>query len=39
LREIGFDGPWGIEILSSSFRKLPVRQALKLAAESTMSVL
>ena len=39
LRDKGFDGPWGVEILSSSFRQLPVGQALKLAAESTLSVL
>ena len=34
LRDKGFDGPWGVEILSSSFRRLPVTQAVKLAAES-----
>jgi sugar phosphate isomerase/epimerase len=39
LRELGFDGPWGVEILSTSFRKLPVDQALKLAADSAMTVL
>ena len=39
LREKGFDGPWGVEILSSSFRRLPVTQALKLAAESALTVL
>ncbi len=39
LRELGFDGPWGVEILSTSFRALPVSQALKLAAESTLTVL
>ncbi|HYZ66444.1 MAG TPA: sugar phosphate isomerase/epimerase family protein [Mycobacterium sp.] len=39
LRNKGFDGPWGVEILSSSFRKLPVAQAVKLAAESARSVL
>ena len=27
LRDIGFDGPWGVEILSTSFRALPVREA------------
>ena len=25
LRDKGFDGPWGVEILSSSFRQLPVQ--------------
>jgi sugar phosphate isomerase/epimerase len=27
LRDKGFDGPWGVEILSSSFRRLPVAEA------------
>jgi sugar phosphate isomerase/epimerase len=39
LRDLGFDGPWGVEILSESFRVLPVREALKLAADSAYSVL
>ena len=39
LRNKGFDGPWGVEILSSTFRQLPVAPALKLAAESTLTVL
>ncbi|WP_135456383.1 sugar phosphate isomerase/epimerase family protein [Mycobacterium sp. DL99] len=39
LRDLGFDGPWGVEILSDSFRTLPVREGLKLAAESACSVL
>ena len=39
LRALGFDGPWGVEILSTSFRTLPVREALKLAAHSTRQVL
>jgi sugar phosphate isomerase/epimerase len=39
LRDKGFDGPWGVEILSTSFRKLPVREALPLAAESARKVL
>jgi sugar phosphate isomerase/epimerase len=39
LRELGFDGPWGVEILSTSYRALPVDQALKLAADSTLMVL
>jgi hypothetical protein len=39
LRDKGFDGQWGVEILSASFRQLPVSQALKLAAESTLTVL
>ena len=39
LRDNGFDGPWGVEILSSSFRKLPVDEALKAAAASALAVL
>jgi sugar phosphate isomerase/epimerase len=39
LRDLGFDGPWGVEILSTSFRELPVDRALRLAAESALSVL
>ena len=39
LRELGFEGPWGVEILSETFRKLPVHEALKLAAESALAVL
>ena len=33
LRDNGFDGPWGVEILSTTFRELPVREALKVAAD------
>jgi sugar phosphate isomerase/epimerase len=39
LRGIGFDGPWGVEILSTAFRTLPVDRALKLAAASALTVL
>ena len=39
LRGKGFDGPWGVEILSSSFRRLPVTEAVKLAADSARTVL
>lgn len=39
LRDKGFDGPWGVEILSTSFRALPVHDALKLAAESARPLL
>jgi sugar phosphate isomerase/epimerase len=39
LRDLGFDGPWGVEILSNSYRALPVDQALKLAAKSALTVL
>lgn len=39
LRELEFTGPWGVEILSSDFRVLPVREALQLAADSARKVL
>lgn len=39
LRELGFDGPWGVEILSSEFRLRPVAEALRLAAQSALTVL
>ena len=39
LRDTGFDGPWGVEILSEAFRTLPVQEALKLASESALTVL
>ena len=39
LRELGFNGPWGVEILSTTYRALPVDQALKLAADTSLTVL
>jgi sugar phosphate isomerase/epimerase len=39
LRDNGFDGPWGVEILSTTFRKLPVREALKVAADTALALL
>jgi sugar phosphate isomerase/epimerase len=39
LRDKGFNGPWGIEIPSRTFRKLPPREGLKLAAETTRALL
>jgi sugar phosphate isomerase/epimerase len=39
LRDKGFEGPWGVEILSASFRALPVSHALKVAADSALSLL
>ena len=39
LRDLEFDGPWGVEILSTSFRALPVRDALEIAAKSALDVL
>jgi sugar phosphate isomerase/epimerase len=37
LRDFEFDGPWGVEILSTSFRALPVRDALENAAKSALA--
>ena len=39
LRDNDFDGPWGVEILSTSFRALPVRDALKVAADTALTFL
>jgi sugar phosphate isomerase/epimerase len=39
LRDLEFDGPWGVEILSTSFRALPVRDAVEIAAKSALAVL
>jgi sugar phosphate isomerase/epimerase len=39
LQELGFDGPWGVEILSTSYRALPVDRALTLAADSARTTL
>jgi sugar phosphate isomerase/epimerase len=38
LRDNGFDGPWGVEILSDSFRVTPVREALKEAADTALTL-
>ncbi|RDH80083.1 sugar phosphate isomerase/epimerase [Mycolicibacterium moriokaense] len=39
LRNKGFDGPWGVEILSTSFRQLPILEALGSAARTALKVL
>lgn len=39
LRDKGFDGPWGVEILSESFRRLPAAEALQRAAVTARKVL
>ena len=39
LRELGFTGPWGVEILSTEFRALPVAEGLRHAAGSALAVL
>ncbi|MHA6512804.1 sugar phosphate isomerase/epimerase family protein [Tessaracoccus sp. Z1128] len=39
LRATGWNGPWGVEILSSTHRKLPVAEAARRAFESTQTLL
>ncbi|MEO5315822.1 sugar phosphate isomerase/epimerase [Pseudarthrobacter sp. CC12] len=37
LQELGYEGPWGVEILSNEHRKLPVRDALKAAYSTALA--
>lgn len=37
LRSIGFDGPWGVEILSHEHRALPVQDALRAAHDTALA--
>lgn len=39
MREVGFTGPWGVEILSNAHRQLPLRDALVAAHRSARPVL
>jgi sugar phosphate isomerase/epimerase len=39
IRRTGFDGPWGVEVMSSSLRALPVEQALKEARDGALDCL
>ena len=39
IRATGFDGPWGVEIISYRYRKLPVEDVAKIVFESTMDFL
>ncbi|ALJ21758.1 sugar phosphate isomerase/epimerase family protein [Microbacterium sp. No. 7] len=39
LREIGYDGPWGVEIISEAHRALPLEEALRVAFASGSAVL
>jgi sugar phosphate isomerase/epimerase len=34
-REIGYDGPWGVEVLSEELRRLPIAQMFERAYETT----
>jgi sugar phosphate isomerase/epimerase len=38
MRELGFDGPWGVEELSEHHRQLPLREALESAFAATQGV-
>jgi sugar phosphate isomerase/epimerase len=37
LQSLGFNGPWGVEILSDEHRALPVEEALRAAHATTMA--
>jgi sugar phosphate isomerase/epimerase len=37
LKSVGFNGPWGVEILSEEHRGLPVREALRAAQETALA--
>ncbi len=39
LREIGYEGTWGVEILSTEFRKAPLDRALPLAISTARNIL
>lgn len=39
LRQAGFQGPWGVEILSAEHRVLPVEEALTKARDTTLALL
>jgi sugar phosphate isomerase/epimerase len=36
MRDVGFDGPWGVEILSAEHRQRPLLEALTLARDSAL---
>ena len=38
MREVDFDGPWGVEILSTEHRQRPLREALTVARDSALEV-
>ena len=38
-RELGYDGPWGVEVLSEELRSLPIEQIFDRAHETTMTQL
>jgi sugar phosphate isomerase/epimerase len=38
-RELGYDGPWGVEVLSEELRNLPIEQIFERAYETTSAQL
>jgi sugar phosphate isomerase/epimerase len=38
-RELGYDGPWGVEVLSEELRNLPIEQIFDRAYETTSAQL
>ena len=36
MQEVGFDGPWGVEILSAEHRRRPLVEALTVARDTTL---
>ena len=38
-RELGYEGPWGVEVLSVELRSLPIEQIFDRAYETTMAQL
>lgn len=39
VRETGYDGPWGVEVLSKELRRLPMEEAYRRAYDRTVEVL
>jgi hypothetical protein len=36
-RELGYDGPWGVEVLSEEQRSLPIEEEFQRAYETTLA--
>jgi hypothetical protein len=39
LRELGYDGPWGVEVLSAELRALPIEEIFDRTHQTTMALL
>ena len=39
VRDLGWTGPWGVEDMSTEFRALPVREALRRARDGVLAML